>query len=113
MQANKRRPRAAAMKSGERERHGHEASSRRLRTIEGMDLPPGPSAPAAWRTVAWMARPGAFMQGLHQRFGDPVTIRTYWTEEPMVLFSGPAAVRDIFRLDPAIAPAGRSWEFLR
>jgi cytochrome P450 len=60
-----------------------------------------------------MARPAAFMRAVHERFGDPVTIRTYWTPEPMVLFSGPEAVREIFRLDPEIAPAGRSWEFLR
>ena len=60
-----------------------------------------------------MARPGAFMQRLHRRYGDPVTIRTYWTAEPMVLFSDPDAVREVFRLDPAIAPAGQSWEFLR
>jgi cytochrome P450 family 135 len=78
-----------------------------------MELPPGPRAPAAWQTVAWMTRPGAFMQRLHRSFGDPVTIRTYWTEQPMVLFSSPDAVRDVFRLDPAIAPAGQSWEFLR
>ena len=78
-----------------------------------MDLPPGPRAPAAWQTVGWMARPAAFMRSAHERFGDPVTIRTYWTEEPMVLFSGPEAVREVFRLDPAIAPAGESWEFLR
>ena len=31
----------------------------------------------------------------------------------MVLFSHPEAVREVFRLDPAIAPAGQSWEFLR
>jgi cytochrome P450 family 135 len=78
-----------------------------------MDLPPGPRAPALWQTVAWMARPAAFMRRLHRGFGDPVTIRTYWTQEPMVLFSHPDAVRDIFRLDPAVAPAGQSWEFLR
>jgi cytochrome P450 len=78
-----------------------------------MDLPPGPRAPAAWQTVGWMARPAAFLRRVHERFGDPATIRTYWTEEPMVLFSHPDAVREIFRLDPAIAPAGRSWEFLR
>ena len=78
-----------------------------------MDLPPGPRAPALWQTLGWMTRPGAFMQRVYGRFGDPVTIRTYWTEEPMVLFSDPDAVRDIFRLDPAIAPAGQSWEFLR
>jgi cytochrome P450 family 135 len=78
-----------------------------------MDLPPGPRAPAIWQTAAWMARPGAFLQSVHRRFGDPATIRTYWTQEPMVLFSGPAAVREVFGLDPAIAPAGESWEFLR
>jgi cytochrome P450 len=60
-----------------------------------------------------MARPAAFLQQVHRRYGDPVTIRTYWTAEPMVLFSDPAAVRDVFGLDPEIAPAGRSWEFLR
>ena len=78
-----------------------------------MELPPGPRAPAAWQTAAWMARPAAFLRGVHERFGDPVTIRTFWTEEPMVLFSHPDAVREVFGLDPAIAPAGRSWEFLR
>src|SRR3954467_4628758 len=78
-----------------------------------MDLPPGPRAPAAWQAVGWMAPPGAFMPRAHERFGDPVTIRTYWTPEPMVLFSHPDAVREVFRLDPAIAAAGESWEFLR
>jgi cytochrome P450 family 135 len=78
-----------------------------------MDLPPGPRAPAAWQTVAWTTRPAAFLRRVHMRFGDPVTIRTYWTDEPMVLFSNPDAVREVFRLDPAIAPAGQSWEFLR
>ena len=78
-----------------------------------MELPPGPRAPAAWQTVAWTTRPAAFLRRVHERFGEPVTIRTYWTDEPMVLFSSPDAVRDVFRLDPAIAPAGQSWEFLR
>jgi len=78
-----------------------------------MDLPPGPRAPAVWQTLAWMTRPGAFLRRVHSRFGDPATIRTYWTEEPMVLFSSPDAVRAVFRLDPQVAPAGQSWEFLR
>jgi cytochrome P450 len=60
-----------------------------------------------------MARPAVFLRTVHERYGDPVTIRTYWTPEPMVLFSSPEAVRDVFRLDPAVAPAGQSWEFLR
>jgi cytochrome P450 family 135 len=78
-----------------------------------MDLPPGPRSPAVWQTVGWTMRPAAFLRRVHERFGDPATIRTLWTDEPMVLFSHPDAVRDVFRLDPAIAPAGQSWEFLR
>jgi cytochrome P450 len=78
-----------------------------------VQLPPGPRAPAVWQTLAWMARPGGFLSRVHEQFGDPVTIRTNWTEEPMVLFSHPDAVREVFRLDPEIAPAGQSWEFLR
>src|SRR4051795_5958543 len=78
-----------------------------------MDLPPGPRAPAAWQTVAWMARPAAFLEQARRRFGDPFTVRTYLTDGPMVLFADPVAVREVFRLDPALAPAGESWEFLR
>jgi cytochrome P450 family 135 len=78
-----------------------------------MELPPGPRAPAAWQTIGWTVRPASFLRRVHGRFGDPVTIRTFWTDEPMVLFSNPGAVRELFRLDPAIAPAGQSWEFMR
>jgi cytochrome P450 family 135 len=78
-----------------------------------MDLPPGPRAPAAWQTVGWNVRPAGFLRRAHRRFGDPVTVRTFWMDEPLVLFSSPDAVREIFRLDPAVAPAGQSWEFLR
>ena len=53
------------------------------------------------------------MARVHARYGDPATIRTYWTEEPMVLFSHPDAVREVFALPAEIAPAGQSWEFLR
>ncbi len=89
------------------------AQRKEVRTGGALELPPGPRAPALWQTLAWMSRPGAFLQGVHRRFGDPATIRTYWTEEPMVLFSGPDAVREVFALPAAIAPAGQSWEFVR
>jgi cytochrome P450 len=78
-----------------------------------MELPPGPRAPAAWQTVGWTVRPAAFLRRVHERFGEPVTVRTYWMDQPLVLFSSPDAVREVFRLDPAVAPAGQSWEFLR
>lgn len=78
-----------------------------------MQLPPGPRAPAAWQTLGWTIRPAAFLANVHERHGDPATVRTYWMDEPLVLFSSPDALRELFRLDPAIAPAGQSWEFLR
>src|SRR5918992_1017970 len=78
-----------------------------------MHLPPGPRAPAAWQTLGWTVRPAALLRRVHERFGDPVTVRTYWMDEPLVLFSHPDSVREVFRLDPAVAPAGQSWEFLR
>jgi cytochrome P450 family 135 len=78
-----------------------------------MPLPPGPRAPAAWQTVGWTVRPAGFLRRVHERFGDPATVRTFWMDEPLVLFSSPDAVREVFRLDPAVAPAGQSWEFLR
>ncbi|HTU98372.1 MAG TPA: cytochrome P450 [Solirubrobacteraceae bacterium] len=102
---------------GKEVRTGAAARARRAATRAGggaaPGLPAGPSAPALWQTLAWMSRPGAFLHGVHRRFGDPTTIRTYWTEEPMVLFSGPDAVREVFALPAEVAPAGQSWEFLR
>ncbi|MEA2443497.1 MAG: hypothetical protein QOJ12_789, partial [Thermoleophilales bacterium] len=29
-----------------------------------------------------MNRPTAFLKGVHERFGDPATVRTYWTDGP-------------------------------
>jgi len=92
---------------------GISAPHDRSRSIDAVVLPPGPRAPAVWQTLAWMTRPGAFLEAVHRRYGDPATIRTYWTEEPMVLFSHPDAVREVFALPAEVAPAGQSWEFLR
>src|SRR5918999_5031107 len=86
---------------------------RQPRSLARMHLPPGPRAPAAWQTVGWTVRPAAFLRRVHERFGDPVTVRTYWMDEQLVLFSDPDAVRELFRLDPAVAPAGQGWEFMR
>jgi hypothetical protein len=52
----------------------------------GMDPPPGPArSRLADDPVDGAA--AAFMRAVHERFGDPATIRTDWTDEPMVLFS--------------------------
>ena len=78
-----------------------------------MVLPPGPRAPASWQTIAWMARPGAFMRrstiaSATRSRSAPTGPRSRWCCSPT---RTPCAT--CFALDPAIAPAGQSWEFLR
>src|SRR5947209_13278899 len=38
-------------------------------------LPPGPRAPRAVQTLAWILRPGPFMTGCRRRYGDTFTVR--------------------------------------
>jgi cytochrome P450 family 135 len=71
-----------------------------------MDLPPGPSAPAAAQTFEWVARPTALMRRCRARYGEPFTLRTLWTDAPMVLVSDPADIKRIFTADPATLLAG-------
>jgi cytochrome P450 len=73
-----------------------------------MELPPGPSAPAAVQTFEWVARPTALMRRCRARYGEPFTLRTLWTDAPMVLVSEPGDLRRIFTADPATLHAGAS-----
>ena len=79
-----------------------------------MVLPPGPRAPAVWQTVAWMTRPGAFLS--RACTGASATRSRSGRTGPKSRWCcsrDPDAVREVFALPPAIAPAGQSWEFLR
>ena len=59
-------------------------------------LPPGPSAPPALQTWEWLARPTALLRRSAARYGVPFTLRTAWTDAPMVVVSDPADVRTVF-----------------
>ena len=69
------------------------------------ELPPGPRAPRAWQTLAWIAQPAGFLQRCARRHGDPFTLRTHWADAPMVLVSDPAEVRRVFTA-PELRAAG-------
>jgi cytochrome P450 len=73
-----------------------------------MELPPGPSAPAAVQTVEWVARPTALMRRCRARYGEPFTLRTLWTDAPMVLVSDPADIRRIYTAGAETLHAGAS-----
>ena len=59
-------------------------------------LPPGPSTPSAVQTWEWLARPTTLLRRCAARYGEPFTLRTAWTDAPMVVVSDPAAVRAVF-----------------
>ena len=68
-------------------------------------LPPGPGWPRAVQTLAWITRPGPFMERCRDRFGDTFTIRV-GQEDDWVLVSDPRAVEQVFKGDPRLFHAG-------
>jgi cytochrome P450 len=75
-------------------------------------LPPGPSAPPALQTFEWLARPTTLLRRSAARHGVPFTLRTAWTDAPMVVVSDPADVRTVFTAPPDVVQAGASSTFL-
>ena len=60
------------------------------------ELPPGPAAPAAAQTAAWIARPTDLLRRSAARYGEPFTLRTLWADAPMVLVSDPETIRRVY-----------------
>jgi cytochrome P450 family 135 len=61
-----------------------------------MQLPPGPSAPAAVQTAEWIARPTVLLRRSAARHGEPFTLRTLWADAPMVLVSDPDTIKRVY-----------------
>jgi cytochrome P450 len=75
-------------------------------------LPPGPSAPAAAQTVAWIARPTDLLRRGAARYGEPFTLRTLWADAPMVVVSDPATVKRVYAAPPDVLRGGASSTIL-
>jgi cytochrome P450 family 110 len=65
-----------------------------------MGLPPGPESPSWTQAQAWIENPVDFWQRCQAQFGDIFTVQL-GSLGPVVLFSEPTAVRQIFQLPPA------------
>jgi cytochrome P450 len=80
-------------------------------TMEGSraaaKLPPGPPLPALVQTAMFGRDPYAFLERCNRRYGSPVTVRLV-ENVPMILFSDPAATKEIYTCDPDEAPAGEA-----
>lgn len=71
-----------------------------------MSLPPGPSQSALWTTYHWLRRPFELMDELHARYGDTFSMRITGLP-PLVVFSNPDDVKEIFHDDGESLQAGR------
>jgi len=70
-------------------------------------LPPGPAAPALIQFLRSGLRPTGFIEDCARRYGDPFTVR-FPASPPVVFFSHPDAIRDIFTGDPELLRAGEA-----
>jgi cytochrome P450 len=75
-------------------------------------LPPGPREPAALQTVEWIVRPTALLRRAQARFGEPFTLRTAWSDAPLVLVSDPAEIKRVYAAPPDALQGGESAAFL-
>jgi len=69
--------------------------------------PAGPRAPAVAQTLRWLSRPIPMLEACARRYGDTFTIRLS-AFPPIVLFSDPAAVKEIFTADPETLRGGEA-----
>ncbi|MEI2702676.1 MAG: cytochrome P450 [Baekduia sp.] len=74
-------------------------------TVIGRGLPPGPTAPRAFQTIGWTARPFGSITRAHQQFGDRFTMR--FGQATFVSLSDPDDVKEVFTGDPAVFHAGK------
>ncbi len=75
-------------------------------------LPPGPREPAALQTVEWIVRPTALLRRAQARYGEPFTLRTAWSDAPMVLVSDPDEIKRVYGAPGDVLRGGESAGFM-
>ncbi len=70
-------------------------------------LPPGPRLHPVLQTAGFMLFGGRFLQAVHRRYGDAVTLRTVFDERFVMLFD-PQLVRELFQGSAARLHAGEA-----
>ena len=69
-------------------------------------LPPGPRLPRLVQILKWVFAPIPFMRACADTYGDAFTVRLFGP--PMVFFSDPAAIKQIFTGNPDQLRAGQA-----
>ncbi|MGZ3455966.1 MAG: cytochrome P450 [Polyangiales bacterium] len=77
-----------------------------------MALPPGPTDLPALQLARWIRAPIPFMNECARKYGEAFTVR-FPRMGPVIMFSNPSAIKDIFTTDPEEAHAGEANLVLR
>jgi len=72
-----------------------------------MTLPDGPKTPSFIQMIQWITNPLEFMDNCSQRYGDCFTVRLA-NFKPMVFFSNPQAIEEIFTSNLGQFDSGRA-----
>ena len=91
-------------------RHRHQLTGP---DVTHQDLPPGPRLPAAVQTVQALSGWHATFPALRRRYGPTFTVRMLPGPQRYVMFSDPAAIKEIFAGDPGEFSGAKGNEVLR
>ncbi|HEX6023331.1 MAG TPA: cytochrome P450 [Solirubrobacter sp.] len=75
-------------------------------------LPPGPREPPALQTIEWIVRPTALLRRAAATYGEPFTLRTAWSDAPLVLTSDPEEIKRVYAAPADVLEGGDSSAFL-
>jgi len=87
------------------------SQNRRVPQKAFMKLPDGPQTPQLLRTLKLVARPINYLETYAQQYGDTFKVGT--PKLPIVYFSNPQAIQEIFTADPELFDSGRGNRILR
>jgi len=75
-------------------------------------LPPGPDLTVREQAFAWFSRPYALLDECASRYGDRFTLRVPGWGTPVVVFSDPDGIREIFTAPPEDMRAGSANAYI-
>ncbi len=84
-----------------------------MTTTLAYDIPPGPKAPAWLMTWKFLRTRYRDMPRYHAEYGDTFSVRILPGPETVVMYSDPAAIKEIFGSDPAEFHAGEANGILK
>ena len=75
--------------------------------VDTSKLPPGPKWPALAQSAGLLRFRHRFVPWAHRKYGDVFTVRMIPRGRPLVLFTRPEHVKEIFAGDPEVFHAGK------